>query len=73
MKSMGRMGILRESLCSAMIEIGRDWEGSDLIRFLTLRSGRRFFSRSTAWSRPRSLRHLMRGTESEKVLWKWWG
>lgn len=54
MKSMGRNGNFRVSLFSAMMEIGRDLEGSSLMRFLRLISGFRFFSLSTAWSRPRS-------------------
>lgn len=41
-----------------MIVIGRDLDGSDLIRFLMLSNGLRFFSLATAWSRPRSRIHL---------------
>lgn len=41
-----------------MIVIGRDLDGSDLIRFLMLSTGLRFFSLATAWSRPRSRIHL---------------
>lgn len=58
MKSMGRKGIFRESFFWVMMEIGRDLEGSDLMRFLMLRRGLRFLSLSTAWSRPRSRTHL---------------
>lgn len=53
--SMGRDGICRESLDCVMMFKGIDFDGSDLIRFLMLRSGLRFFSLSTAWSSPRSL------------------
>lgn len=52
------MGIWRESFCWVMIVIGRDLDGSDLIRFLMLSNGLRFFSLATAWSRPRSRIHL---------------
>lgn len=57
MNSMGRVGTLRKSFCWVMMEIGSDLDGSDLMMFLMLRSGFRFFSRSTTWSRPRSLTH----------------
>ena len=52
------MGIWRESFCWVMIVIGRDLDGSDLIRFFMLSNGLRFFSLATAWSRPRSRIHL---------------
>ncbi|KAK9271186.1 hypothetical protein L1049_026776 [Liquidambar formosana] len=58
MKSMGRMGMLRVSLFSAIIEMGMDLEGSDFMRFLMLIMGFRLLSFSTAWSRPRSRTHL---------------
>lgn len=46
------------SLLFTMRERGRDFEGSDLIRFLRESAGLRWSSRSTAWSRPRSRRNL---------------
>lgn len=58
-KSMGRMGIRRSSLLSAITEMGSDFEGSDLRRFLRLTTGIKNFSLSTAWSRPRSRTHMM--------------
>lgn len=68
MKSMGRIGILRVCLFWAIIERGRDFEGSELIRVLRLSMGLRFLSFSTAWSSARSRTHLMEGA-SDKVRW----
>lgn len=53
MNSMGRKGNWRDSFFMRD-ETGRDLEGSCLIRLLRFSKGLRFFSFSTAWSRPRS-------------------
>lgn len=44
--------MLREHLALLMLERGRDFEGSDLIKFLRFMRGLRSRSRKTAWSRP---------------------
>lgn len=50
-----------------MRETGRDLEGSFFMRVLRESKGLRFFSRSTAWSRPRSRTSLK--VPSKMVRW----
>lgn len=54
-----------------MIVTGRDFEGSCLRRFLRVSKGLRFFSLSTAWSRPRSLTGLKVPSNRVRRKWRW--
>ncbi|EXB93635.1 hypothetical protein L484_018020 [Morus notabilis] len=69
MNSMGRVGILREALLSAMMEMGRDLEVTDLLWFLVLIRGRRFFSRSRADEEAKKRGHglVLGGVGGENV------
>ncbi|KAL8252719.1 hypothetical protein R6Q59_036412 [Mikania micrantha] len=69
MKSMGRVGIPNEDLLLEMMEIGRDFDGSELMRFLTLIMGLRSRSFSTAWSSARSRTHLIEETTESLKAW----
>lgn len=54
-----------------MMVTGRDFEGSSLRRFLRVSKGLRFFSLSTAWSRPRSLTGLKVPSNRVRMSWRW--
>lgn len=53
-------------------ETGRDFAGSSLMRFLRVSNGLRFFSLSTAWSRPRSLTRAKLPSNKNR-RWRRWG
>lgn len=67
MNSMGRNGIPKASFDWVIKASGIDFDGSEMMRFLRLRRGLRCFSRSTAWSRPRSRGHFMVDRPSYRV------